>query len=87
MQNLHIPRKTCILYTLIRSEFVVDANFALPTRETLVVAFFALPKKNANSFQNGNSSKKIKLFGFTNNYFEKKDTMVKVVVNLINQKN
>ena len=52
---------------------LVGAKFASTTKnEFLPCAFFALPKKNADSFQNGNSSKKIKLFGFPNNYFEKK---------------
>ena len=79
--------ETCILYTLIRSEFVVDANFALPTRETLVVAIFALTKKIPTVSKMETVQKRLNYLVFPNNYFEEKDTMVKVVVNLINQKN
>jgi len=34
---------------------VEDANFALPTRETLVVANYATSKKSTDGFQNGNN--------------------------------
>ena len=47
VQILHYPIK--------REHILVGAKFASPTKEILVVAFFATSKKSADSFQNGNS--------------------------------